>query len=110
MKVGFIGLGMQGKYMAINLAQAGYDLMVYDTRAEPLEELAAAGAKIAASNAEVGKHAEIVQVCVLHDAPVAAVVAGRGGVLETAGRGGGLVLLRTFGPGTSENLTPRVET
>ncbi|RPI49043.1 MAG: 2-hydroxy-3-oxopropionate reductase, partial [Acidobacteria bacterium] len=51
MKVGFIGLGMQGKYMAINLAEAGYDLMVFDTRPEPLAELAAVGAKIARSNA-----------------------------------------------------------
>ena len=47
MKVGYIGLGMQGKYLAINLANAGYDLMVFDVRPEPLEELAAAGAKIA---------------------------------------------------------------
>src|SRR5512138_2056975 len=76
MKVGFIGLGMQGKYMAINLAQAGYDLMVYDTRPEPLRELADAGAKVAKSNAEVGAHGEIVQVCVLNDAQVEAVVAG----------------------------------
>jgi 3-hydroxyisobutyrate dehydrogenase-like beta-hydroxyacid dehydrogenase len=50
MKVGFIGLGMQGKYMAINLAEAGYDLMVFDTRPEPLAELAAAGAKIVSLN------------------------------------------------------------
>ena len=35
---------MQGKYLAINLAEAGFDLMVFDTRPEPLEELAAAGA------------------------------------------------------------------
>src|SRR5688572_32858348 len=84
MKVGFIGLGMQGKYMAINLAEAGYDLMVFDTRPEPLAELAAAGAKIARSNAEVARHAEIVQVCVLNDAQVEAVVAGPAGLLETA--------------------------
>jgi 6-phosphogluconate dehydrogenase (decarboxylating) len=49
MKAGFIGLGQQGKYLAINLVQAGYDLMVYDVRREPLEELARAGATIADS-------------------------------------------------------------
>ena len=52
MKVGFIGLGMQGKYMAVNLAEAGYDLMVYDMRPEPLAELAAVGAKIAETAAD----------------------------------------------------------
>ncbi len=63
MKTGFIGLGMQGKYLAINLAQAGYDLMVYDVRAEPLEELARVGAKVGVSPSDVSNHAEIIQVC-----------------------------------------------
>jgi 3-hydroxyisobutyrate dehydrogenase-like beta-hydroxyacid dehydrogenase len=62
MRIGFIGLGMQGKYMAVNLAAAGYDLMVFDTRRGPLEELAAVGAKVAQSCAEVAAHGEIVQV------------------------------------------------
>ena len=52
MKSGFIGLGMQGKYLAINLAEAGFDLIVFDTRLEPLDDLAMAGAKIAASCAD----------------------------------------------------------
>jgi 3-hydroxyisobutyrate dehydrogenase-like beta-hydroxyacid dehydrogenase len=101
MKVGFIGLGMQGKYMAINLAQAGYDLMVYDTRAEPLEELAAAGARVAKSNAEVGAHAEIVQVCVLNDVQVQA-----GGLLDTAKPGTIIVIHSTIEPATVEKLAP----
>jgi 2-hydroxy-3-oxopropionate reductase len=107
-KVGFIGLGMQGKYMAINLAAAGYDLMVYDTRPEPLRELAAAGAKIARSNAEVAQHAEIVQVCVLNDAQVDAVVAGPGGLLETAAAGTIIVIHSTIQPATIEELARRV--
>src|SRR5688572_25741241 len=106
MKVGFVGLGMQGKYMAINLAQAGYDLMVYDTRTEPLQELATVGAKIARSNAEVGRHAEIVQVCVLNDAQVEAVVAGPAGLLETAASGTIVVIHSTIEPTTIDKLAP----
>ncbi len=104
MKVGFIGLGMQGKYMAINLAAAGHDLMVYDTRAEPLRELAAAGAKIARSNAEVARHAEVVQVCVLDDAQVETVVAGPSGLLETAAPGTIVVIHSTIEPATIDKL------
>ena len=104
-KVGFVGLGMQGKHMAINLAQAGYDLMVYDTRPEPLKELAAVGAKIARSNAEVGRHAEIVQVCVLNDAQVEAVVAG---LLETAAPRTIVVIHSTIEPATIEKLAQLV--
>jgi 2-hydroxy-3-oxopropionate reductase len=105
-KVGFIGLGMQGKYMAINLAEAGYDLMVYDLRPEPLEALAAAGAKIAGSNAEVASHAEIVQVCVLNDAQVESVVTGPSGLLETAAPGTIIVIHSTIEPATIEKLAP----
>jgi 3-hydroxyisobutyrate dehydrogenase-like beta-hydroxyacid dehydrogenase len=105
-KVGFIGLGMQGKYMAINLAQAGYDLMVYDTRPEPLEQLAAAGAKVASSNADVARHAEVVQVCVLDDAQVEAVVAGPRGLLDTATPGTIIVIHSTVEPRTIEKLAP----
>jgi 3-hydroxyisobutyrate dehydrogenase-like beta-hydroxyacid dehydrogenase len=106
MKVGFIGLGMQGKYMAVNLAAAGYDLMVFDTRPEPLRELAAAGAKIASSNAEVAAHSEVVQVCVLDDAQVDAVVAGPQGLLETAKPGTIVVIHSTIEPKTIERLAP----
>jgi 3-hydroxyisobutyrate dehydrogenase-like beta-hydroxyacid dehydrogenase len=108
MRVGFIGLGMQGKHMAINLAEAGYDLMVFDTRPEPLAELAAVGAKIARSNAEVARHAEVVQVCVLNDAQVEAVVAGPAGLLETAAPGTIVVIHSTIEPATIEKLAPLV--
>src|SRR5215471_18513652 len=72
-RVGFIGLGNMGKPIAINLAKAGFDLMVYDLRREPMQELAALGAKCASSAHEIGKHAEIVELVVVDDAQVEAV-------------------------------------
>src|SRR5581483_9878708 len=100
MKTGFIGLGVQGKYLAINQAQAGYDLMVYDIRPEPLQELAAAGAKIAASAKEVAAHAEVVQICVLDDTQLAAVMLGSDGVLAGAARGTIVAIHSTVRPAT----------
>src|SRR5689334_10152419 len=61
-RVGFIGLGNMGKPMAINLAKAGVDLMVYDLRPEPMRELAGLGAKCARSADEIGNHAEIIEI------------------------------------------------
>ncbi len=98
MKVGFIGLGQQGKYLAINLAEAGYDLMVYDVRREPLEEVARAGATIGASPLAVGEHAEVVAICVLNDAQLEAVVFGADGVLAAAAPGAVLVIHSTVEP------------
>ena len=110
-KTGFIGLGMQGKYLAINLVEAGFDLMVFDTRPEPLEELAAVGAKIAKSCADIAAHAEIIQVCVLDDAQVEAVMLGPGGLIENAAAGTIIVLHSTIEPATVDRManqaTPR---
>jgi 3-hydroxyisobutyrate dehydrogenase len=109
MKFGFIGLGVQGKYLAINEARAGHDLMAYDVRAEPLAELAQAGAKIANSSREVGAHGEVVQVCVLDDAQVEEVVAGKDGVLAGAKPGTILVIHSTIRPSTIEKMAALAE-
>ena len=98
MKAGFIGLGQQGKYLAINLAAAGYDLMVYDVRREPLEELARAGATIANSPRAVGHHAEITAICVLDDAQLEAVMFGPEGLLAAAAPGTIVVIHSTVEP------------
>jgi 3-hydroxyisobutyrate dehydrogenase-like beta-hydroxyacid dehydrogenase len=99
-KVGFIGLGVQGKYLAINLADAGYDLMVYDLRRDLLDELATHNSKIAQSNSDVGAHAEIVCVCVLDDRQVRDVVTGPNGLLQTARRGTLVAIHSTVDPET----------
>jgi len=99
-KVGFIGLGVQGKYLAINLANAGYDLMVYDLRRDLLDELATHKAKVAQANSELGSHAEIVCVCVLDDRQVRDVVMGPNGLLRTARRGTLVAIHSTVDPET----------
>jgi len=100
MKAGFIGLGVQGKYLAINQARAGYELMVYDVRDEPLRELADAGARIAGSCKEIGQHSEIVQICVLDDAQLEGVMLGAEGVLAGCKAGTIVVIHSTVRPAT----------
>ena len=63
-KIGFIGLGLMGKPMALNIAKANFPLMVYDVREEPLAELAKLGAKVAKSTKEVGSEIYIILVMV----------------------------------------------
>jgi len=104
MKIGFIGLGTQGKYLAVNLAEAGHDLMVYDLRREPLEALAGCGAKIARSAAEIGRHGEVVEVCVLDDAQVETVVNGPDGILAGAAPGTIIAVHSTIDPATIARL------
>ena len=48
-KLGFIGCGLMGKNISLNLLKAGYPLTVYDINPEAVKELVAAGAKAAGS-------------------------------------------------------------
>ncbi|MEX0802110.1 MAG: NAD(P)-dependent oxidoreductase [Candidatus Binatia bacterium] len=84
MKIGFIGLGTIGKQMATNIVGAGFDVMVYDLRQEPLTVLSELGAKIARSPAEVGEHGDLIAITVVDDSQVEAVVNGPQGVFEGA--------------------------
>lgn len=52
MNIGFLGLGTMGRAMAANLVKAGHTVTVWNRSAAPAEQLAALGARIAATPAE----------------------------------------------------------
>jgi len=58
--VGFIGLGVMGQPMALNLARAGTALVVWNRTAARAEPLRAVGAEVASSPAEVFERAHVV--------------------------------------------------
>ena len=99
-----IGLGTQGKYLAVNLAHSAHDLMAYDVRQPPLDGVAEAGARIAGSNREVGAHGEVIEICVLDDAQLEDVVLGADGVLAGAAPGTIVAVHSTVEPGTIDRL------
>ncbi|MFE2264013.1 NAD(P)-dependent oxidoreductase [Streptomyces griseosporeus] len=57
MYVGFVGLGVMGRPMALNLARAGTPLVVWNRTPDRCAPLRAAGAEVAASAAEVFERA-----------------------------------------------------
>ena len=77
MRVGFVGLGVMGQPMALNLARAGVDLLVWNRTAERCEPLREAGAKLAASAAEVFRNADVIILMMANGAATDAVL-GRG--------------------------------
>ncbi len=99
-RVGFIGLGNIGKPMAINLAKAGFDLMVYDLRPDPMRELATFGATCARSVEEIAHHSEVVELVVVDDAQVEAVTIEEGGLLASARPGTIIAIHSTIHPRT----------
>lgn len=77
MYVGFIGLGVMGQPMALNLARAGTPLVVWNRSRDRSEPLRAAGAEIARSPAEVFERARTV-ILMLADEAALDTVLGRG--------------------------------
>ena len=77
-KIGFIGLGIMGRPMALNLIEAGYDLVVHARRAESMAPLAEAGAETCPTPAEVARRASIVFTMVADTPDVEQVIIGDG--------------------------------
>ena len=100
-KIGFIGLGIMGKPMSINLIRAGYELTVLDINRQAMDEVMAEGAAGAESPREVAEKTDTI-ITMLPDYPdVEAVVLASGGVLEGLSEGKLLVDMSTIAPATS---------
>ncbi|MFI1567473.1 NAD(P)-dependent oxidoreductase [Streptomyces sp. NPDC020490] len=77
MHVGFVGLGVMGRPMALRLAHAGTPLVVWNRTPARAEPLRAAGAEVATEAAEVFARAEVV-ILMLADDLAMDTVLGRG--------------------------------
>ena len=107
--VGFIGLGIMGKPMAKNLIEAGHELVVYNRTPKKAEELAGAGAVVAASPREVAAQSDVV-VTMLPDSPqVEEVLVGEEGVFEGVKEGALIVDTSTISPVITEELAARAK-
>ena len=102
--IGFIGLGIMGHPMALNLVKAGYKVTVFNrtrSKAEPLEK---SGALVAATPAEAARLADVVMIIVSDTAAVEEVVLGKGGILETLRSGAIVIDSSTISPALSRKL------
>ena len=102
--VGFIGLGLMGRPMALNLLKAGYTLVVHSRSRGPVEAVAAAGATAATSSAEVARRSDVI-VTMLPDLPdVRQVLAGPDGVLPAVRPGAVIIDMSTIPPTAAREL------
>jgi 2-hydroxy-3-oxopropionate reductase len=68
MKIGFIGLGIMGRAMALNLIKSGHTVSVWARRAESMQPLLDAGANAASSASDAAQGNELV-ISMVADAP-----------------------------------------
>ena len=104
MNIGFIGLGLMGRPMALHLAQAGHTLHLWARRPAALDPFKAVDAKIHGSAAEVAQHAEIVFTMVADAPDVQAVTLGTNGIASGAQPGLIVVDMSTINPNAARQI------
>ena len=109
MTVGFIGLGNMGNPMALNMVKKGHALIVYDLNANAMKNLVAAGAKGAASAAEVAGSADVILTSLPGTPEVEAAYLGAGGIVELAKAGATLIDLSSVLPSTPKKIEARAK-
>ncbi|MDP2319123.1 MAG: NAD(P)-dependent oxidoreductase [Acidobacteriota bacterium] len=102
--IGFIGLGLMGKPMALNLLKKGFPVIVHSRSRGPVDELVAAGATAAGSPADVARVASKI-VTMLPDGPdVSLVLEGANGIFSAMQRGTVILDSSTIAPATAKRL------
>ena len=100
-KLGYIGLGLMGKPMALNLLKAGFELVVHNRSRSAVDDLVKAGAREADSPKQIAEQVDIV-FTMLPDSPDVELVAlGPDGVVERAHDGLIFVDHSTIKPATA---------
>jgi 3-hydroxyisobutyrate dehydrogenase-like beta-hydroxyacid dehydrogenase len=104
MKVAFLGLGIMGRPMAVNLVKAGHEVVVWNRTPGKI----VAGAGVAATPAEAAKNAEVVWLCVADTKAVEQVLFAAEGV-ESVLRAGMIVVdSSTIAPSASCSFAARI--
>ncbi len=107
MKIGFIGLGIMGRPMALNLLKADHQLIIWQKSAAA-KELIAAGAQSAATYADLAAAAELVILMLPDSAQVEQVVLADQGVLAGIQPGSILVDMSSIAPAVSQSLAAKM--
>src|SRR3972149_921503 len=110
MKLGFIGLGIMGRPMALNLRRAGHALWVHGRRPVTMDVLIEAGAQACASVAEVATRAEIIFILVSDTPDVENIVLGANGLIHRLRPGQAVVDMSTISPASTRRIAQELET
>ena len=104
-RIGFIGLGLMGHGMAKNLAARGFPLRVKVNRDRSrLADILAAGAREAATNAEIARDSDVVILCVTGSPQVEGIVFEPEGLAAAARPGLIVIDTSTSEPGSTAKV------
>jgi 3-hydroxyisobutyrate dehydrogenase-like beta-hydroxyacid dehydrogenase len=104
MRVAFLGLGIMGLPMAVNLVKAGHDVTVWNRTPKTVD-----GVRVAATPAEAAQGAEVVWMCVSDTKAVESILFGQNGVQNALVEGMVVVDSSTIAPAATRQFAERVQ-
>jgi 3-hydroxyisobutyrate dehydrogenase len=108
LKIGFAGMGRMGAAMAGRLSAHGHEVVVWNRTAAKTKPLADAGARVAATPAEVATRSELIMTALTDADAIEAAYCGVNGLLEGAVIGKLFVEMSTVRPETERNLAKAI--
>ena len=109
MRVGFIGLGLMGTPISLNLLKAGFELSVWNRTSAKTQPLVAAGAVRAESIGQLTRSSDVVITMVTDAAASESVICGKDGVLDHARPGLILIDMASIAPEMSRSIAERAQ-
>ena len=106
-KIGFVGLGIMGKPMALNLLKGGHTLFLH-SRSGVASELTAAGGVACANGQEVAQKADVVITMVPDTPDVERVLFAANGVAAGLSRGKTVVDMSSISPMATRDFAQRI--
>jgi len=103
-RIGFIGLGLMGNGMSMNLLKAGFPVTVWNRTKSKMEPLIEAGAAMAGSPREVAEASEVVVTIVTDSSDVEEVLPGQDGVVHGAKPGTIIIDMSTISPSVTRKI------
>ena len=102
--VGFVGLGIMGLPMSLNLLKAGYPLVAYNRTRSKTGEPAAKGAQVVETPREVAQRSSVIIVMVADSPDVEEVILGENGVIHGVQKDAIVIDMSTIAPSVTRRI------
>jgi len=103
-RIGFIGLGIMGRPMGLNLIKAAYPLSIYARRPDMMEALAHQGATACESPQEVASQSDVIFTMVSDTPDVEHVILGEKGIIHGAQPDSVVIDMSTISPSATRRI------
>jgi 3-hydroxyisobutyrate dehydrogenase len=107
-RIGFIGLGIMGRPMCINLLKAGFAVTVYNRTASKLQDVVSSGARPAESPKAVAEQSDVIITMITDSPDVEEVLLGKEGVIWGAGPGSIVIDMSTISPFVTRSIADKL--